>query len=95
MPEDGLILTRAFASAGTVGNVNGTFYCGIGLRESAGAVATIRIRENNASGKILDAVQFAANASVSYYYGDAPIYCDGPIYMELVAGAVEGTLRYR
>jgi 2-methylaconitate cis-trans-isomerase PrpF len=93
--EDGLVLTRNFVGAGTIGNANGTFYCGIGLRESAGAVATVRIRETNVTGKILDSVQFAANASISYYYGDAPIYCDGPIYMELVAGAVEGTVRYR
>lgn len=69
-------------------------YRGFTLRETAGAVATVRIFDGtSAAGTLLDTVAFAANESRSEYYPDGGIRASTGIWFEVVAGAVEGSVR--
>lgn len=67
-------------------------YYGHALRETAGSTAVCRVREGGASGKILDTIALAANASASQWYGDSGIVCNGDLYFEKVSGTVEGAI---
>lgn len=91
-----IVLSKAIAEGTTAGSASGTFYCGYTLRESGGADAVIEIRDTNASGVILDIVGFAADENVSDYYGDAPLWSNGPLFVVVVSGDLpDGSIRYR
>lgn len=72
------------------------FYRGFSLRNtSASAVATVRIHNHpsSASGSLLDAVEVAAGESAREWYGGVGIFADAGIFVDVVAGAVEGSVR--
>lgn len=68
-------------------------YNGLVLRETAGAVATVRVWDNasSASGTLLDTVAFIASASVERYHSG--VRAEKGLFLETVAGAVEGSVR--
>lgn len=70
-------------------------YMGVALRETAGAAAVVRIYDNAsaASGTLLDAIDLAANASADPWYGPGGIWFANGVYVKIVSGAVEGSVR--
>lgn len=62
---------------------------------SAVAVATVRVYDNAsaASGTLLDTVQLAASESAGDWYADGGIRAENGVYVEVVAGAIEGSVR--
>lgn len=70
-----------------------TRYKGITIRETAGAVATVRLYDNPTTnaGTLLATIALAANQSLNMYLPDGGIAATG-IYYEKVAGTVEGTV---
>lgn len=91
-----IVISKAIATGASVGSVSGTFYCGYTLRETAAAAAVVRIRDTDSSGVILEEISFAANENVTDYYGMAPLWSNGKLFIELVSGTLpEGSIRYR
>lgn len=81
----------------TVGGVSALLtgpciYRGFSLRETAGASATVRLRDGSATGQILDVVSLQANESARELYDGGEVATVG-IFYELVAGTVEGVVR--
>lgn len=72
-------------------------YLGFSLRETAGTTATLRVYDNAsaASGTLLDTIQLSANESAREYYGPEGIGAVNGIYVDVVSGTVEGSLRHR
>lgn len=68
-------------------------YRGCSVRETAGAVAAVRIRAGSVTGTILDTVGLLAAGSFWSYYDDG-VWCDGDIFVEIVSGTVEGCIRW-
>lgn len=69
-------------------------YGGYTIRETAGAVATVRIYDNAsaASGTLLATISLAANESRDVQH-PVGIRADRGVYVDVVAGAVEGSVR--
>lgn len=70
-------------------------YVGWALRETAGAVATVRLYDNSssASGTLLDTIQLAANESGSEWLSGNGLRFANGVYAQVVAGTVEGSVR--
>lgn len=67
-------------------------YKGLRIAETAGAVARVRIWDNtSAAGTILDEVRLLANASD--WRDEEGVMVNIGIFVEIVAGTVEGSLR--
>lgn len=66
---------------------------GLSIRESAGspAVATIRLRKASVSGQILMVLELAENESATLIL-DSPIPSEDGVYVQVVAGTVEGVI---
>lgn len=80
----------AFADAGTI--AAGT-YRGITIKNtSTTATAEVAIRNQNVTGTILDTITLAGNESVRETYPAGRAAASGTIYMQLVAGAVSGSV---
>lgn len=69
-------------------------YMGFTVRETAGARAVVRIYDNASagSGKLLDTVSLLPNESAREYYPE-PIFARSGVYVDVVSGAVEGSVR--
>jgi hypothetical protein len=68
-------------------------YRGICLRETAGATAVVRVYDNAsaASGTVIAAFSLAANASADVVHDG--IWVVNGVYVDVVSGAVEGSVR--
>lgn len=64
---------------------------GWSLRETGGAAAVVRLRDGDGSGVILATIALAANASSQEWRPEGMTTGNG-IFMELVSGAVEGSV---
>jgi len=81
----------AFSDTGTVGSV--TKYRGISVANSStSARAQVRVRNNTVAGTILDTITLGPGESVSYTYPAGRTVASGTLYMQLVSGAVEGSV---
>lgn len=70
-----------------------TVYRGCTFRETAGSTASIRVYNNSAaSGTLLCAISLAANASFTEHLEDG-VEADLGIYVDVVTGTVEGSVR--
>lgn len=70
-----------------------TVYRGCSFRETAGSTAAIRVYNGaTATGTLICAVSLAANASFTEWC-DCGIEADLGIYVDVVSGAVEGSVR--
>jgi hypothetical protein len=69
-------------------------YCGFTIRETAGSTAVVRIYDHAsaASGTIIDTIGLAANESAREFYPNGIRVSNG-IYVDIVSGAVEGSVR--
>jgi hypothetical protein len=75
------------AAAGVAG------YAGFTVRETAGAAAIVRIYDGTTtSGVLLDQVTLAANGEARAHYPGG-IRCPGGIFVDIVSGAVAGSIR--
>jgi hypothetical protein len=87
---------RTVALTGSDQAINATagIYVGFAIRETAGAVAVVRIYDNASagSGTLLDSIGLAANESAREFYPGG-IWCSGGIYVDVVSGSVEGSVR--
>lgn len=86
------------AAVGTPQVVSATAkdYRGFSLRETAGANAVVRVYDNGsaASGTILDTISLGANESVrEFYSAGGGVKTSNGIVVQLVSGAVEGSIR--
>lgn len=70
-------------------------YRGFSLRNTSGAaVATVRIYDGTSgTGTLLDTIQLAASESRAEFY-DAGVTALVGIFVKLVAGAIEGSVRW-
>jgi hypothetical protein len=70
------------------------YYRGISLRETAGAVAVVRVWNNTAaSGTLLAVIALVANASTDHYLAGEGVYAELGIVVEKVSGTFEGAIR--
>lgn len=69
-------------------------YRGFSVRETAGAVAVVRIYDHAsaASGTLLDTISLAASESRAEYYAQG-IWAVNGIYVKIVSGTIEGSVR--
>ncbi|GII88271.1 hypothetical protein Ssi03_62610 [Sphaerisporangium siamense] len=69
-------------------------YRGFTVRETAGATAVVRIFDHAsaASGTVLEEITLAANGSARELYGAGLLTTNG-IYVQIVSGAVSGSIR--
>ena len=80
----------AIAEAATV---SATKYVGISVSETTGsATAKVRVRNANAAGTILDTITLQGNESVSHTYPRGRSAASGTVYVQVVSGAVEGSV---
>ena len=69
------------------------FYGGFSVRETAGSTASIRVYDNTTnSGTLLDTIALAANESARENYANLLQFSNG-VYVDIVAGTVEGSVR--
>lgn len=70
-------------------------YHGFTFRETAGSTAVIRIYDNAsaASGTLLDSISLSANESAREFY-ECGVRCKNGIYVDVVSGTVEGSVRF-
>lgn len=69
---------------------------GYSIRENAAtpAPATVRLRRASATGDILAVLELAANESATLVFNEF-MYSEGGVYVEVVAGTIEGVLFYK
>lgn len=69
-------------------------YFGFSIRETAGAAAIVRIYDNNsAAGTIIEDISFAALESVREFYDVGIQTIVGGLFVKIVSGTVEGSVR--
>jgi hypothetical protein len=68
------------------------YYKGVTIRETAAAVATVRIYDGvSAAGTLLETIALAANESKNYSYHEGRTFLTG-VFVSIVAGTVEGSV---
>jgi hypothetical protein len=91
---DAIARTVALTGVDEAVRVGASVYRGFSVRETAGAVAVLRIHDGtSAAGTLLDTIALAANASASAWYGDGGIWASNGVFVDVVSGAVEGSVR--
>lgn len=85
----------ALTGADQAVTANAGVYRGFALRETAGAAAVVRIYDNASagSGTLIDSVRLAANESLSAWLSGGGIRVSSGIFVDVVSGAVEGSIR--
>lgn len=87
---------RAIALTGSdqLIRTGGAIYRGFTIRETAGAAATIRIHDGtSASGTLLDVVGLAIGESAREWYDTGGIWAENGVYVDIVTGTIEGSIR--
>jgi hypothetical protein len=94
MSTPNVIATPIFGSDGGILAQAGG-YCGFSLRNtSSSATATVRIYDGtSAAGTLLDSIQLEVSESAREWYGSAGIQAQTGLYVDVVSGAVEGSIR--
>lgn len=88
--ELGGATATAIADAATA---TATKYVGVTVANtSTTARAEVRVRNTNVSGTILDSIHLGPGESVSYTYPRGRTAASGTIYIQVVSGAVEGSI---
>lgn len=87
----------ALTGAGQLVRTGPTEYRGFAIRESAGApaAAVIRIYDGiSAAGVLLETISLAASESAREWYGGSqPLLAGNGIYVDIISGTVEGSVR--
>ncbi|MGC5664932.1 hypothetical protein ACN261_31580 [Micromonospora sp. WMMD723] len=79
--------------AGQVVQVGPATYRGYSVRATTAAVVRIWDNPASAAGTMLDTIALAANASASAWYDGGGIRAGTGVYVEVVSGTVEGSVR--
>lgn len=87
---NGVVYTRPWAASGLP-----AVYGGMNVRETAGAIATVRVHDRDINGALLHDLQISASASMEIELDHARLAPSGVIFLEVVAGTVEGFLAVR
>ena len=77
-------------------SANPTYYLGFTIRETSGsAAAVVRIFDNAsaASGTVLDEIALSAGESAREWYGMGGLRASSGVYVQVVSGAVAGSVR--
>lgn len=84
----------ALTGADQAVNAGPAVYRGFTIRETAGATAVVRIFDNASTnaGTVLEEISLAANESAREFYLGG-IYADNGVYVDVVSGAVAGSVR--
>ncbi|GLY55216.1 hypothetical protein [Lentzea sp. NBRC 102530] len=71
------------------------FYRGAAISETAGSTAVVRIYDNAsaASGTLLATIRLAANETFDVLFDGFGVRAVSGIYVDVVSGAVEGSIR--
>ena len=71
------------------------WYGGFSVRETAAAAASIRVYDGtSATGTLLDTIALAANESArENYTGNGMLQFSNGVYVDIVSGTVEGSVR--
>jgi len=88
-------MQKGTAITGGANHPGVTRLAGFTIRESAGtaAVATVKLRKETAGGLTLEMIELVANGSLTVTYGQGNWKeASGGVWVEVVAGTVEGTL---
>lgn len=86
-------LSKTFTGSNQLIRTGRGTYGGYTIRETAGATAVVRIWDNtSASGTLLETFALAANGSAAQEYNWGVAAQTG-IYVEIVSGTVEGSIR--
>ena len=80
-------------ATGPVGPQRDGAYFGITVRETAGAVAVVKITSTG-TGAIKSEVTLAAAGSIDLFYGPGGLKCSGGMTYTLISGTVEGSVRF-
>lgn len=90
----GIARTIPLTGANQAASTAQAVYVGFTIRETAGAVAVVRIWDNAsaASGTVLEEIALVANESRSECYARG-VWAVNGIYVQVVSGTVVGTLR--
>jgi hypothetical protein len=83
----------ALTGANQVVTAGPAVYRGLTLRATAAAVVRVWDNPSAAAGTLLDTVAVATDASVHAWYGDGGIRAARGIYVEVLSGTVEGSVR--
>lgn len=85
------------AAADYVGYQRAARIVGWSLRETATAVATVRLLagQSAADGVLIDSITLAADAAHRSFFGDRGILCPNGVFVDRVAGTVEVSLWIR
>lgn len=88
-------LTGSDQTVVTAGGGPGQYF-GFAVRETSGtASATVRVYDNTAnSGTLLDTIQLVAGESAREWYGPQGLPYFTGIRVDVVSGAVEGSIRH-
>jgi hypothetical protein len=88
------VRTAALTGSDQVVSGSAGIYAGFAVRETAGAVAVVRVYDSAsaASGTLLDTIALAANESAREFYPGG-VWCSNGVYVKIVSGAVEGSVR--
>jgi hypothetical protein len=69
-------------------------YRGFVVRETAGAAASARVYDGtDNTGTLIDVISLAPNESAREYYGEGGLWCATGIYVDILAGTIEGSVR--
>lgn len=88
-------ISRAVALTGSDQQVAAyrCMYMGCSIRETAGSTAVVRIYDGTtAAGVLLETLSFASGGSAREYYSGG-VQADGGIFVDIVSGSVEGSVR--
>src|SRR3954451_20490977 len=91
------VSSRAVAVSGSgAARASNGIYRGFSFRNTSGAVAAqVDIYDNAsaASGTLLDSIALAAGESAREWYDDGGLWVENGIYVNVVSGAVTGSVR--
>lgn len=81
----------ASGAVGTGGGWGGGKLAGFVISETAGAAATVNVRDGGASGTIIFRINLAANQTVPVITNGRMNFSTGDVYFEVLSGAVRWT----
>jgi hypothetical protein len=71
----------------------GSGYCG--MVANAAAAATVEIRDGSATGTLIDVLLMAAAGAYTTFFGPAPLYVNGKIFVNVVSGTLPASMSIR
>lgn len=95
MADEAARVVALTGGATQVASAGPCYYKGISVRETAGAVAVVRVWNNAAaaSGTLITTIALAASASTDHWLSGGGLAADQGLFVEKVSGTFEGAIR--